>query len=68
MLLLQVTNFPQIVSLYGAAVSDATFKRIADTLRAELRQIDVLVRYGYRGFIALLPGMQATKRRAMANA
>ncbi len=58
MLLLEVTNFPQIVSLYGAAVSDATFKRIADTLRAELRQIDVLVRYGYRGFIALLPGMR----------
>jgi len=58
LLLLEVTNFPQIVSLYGAAVSDVTLKRIADTLRSELRQIDVLVRYGYRGFIALLPGMR----------
>jgi len=58
LLLLEVTNFPQIVSLYGAAVSDATLKRVADALRAELRQIDVLVRYGYRGFIALLPSMR----------
>lgn len=58
LLLLEVTNFPQILSLYGAAVSDVTLKRLADTLRSELRQIDVLVRYGYRGFIALLPGMR----------
>jgi diguanylate cyclase (GGDEF)-like protein/putative nucleotidyltransferase with HDIG domain len=67
LLLVEVTNFPQIASLYGAAVSDATLRRIADTLRAELRQIDLLLRYGYWGFIALLPGMRGDQAMRYAQ-
>jgi diguanylate cyclase (GGDEF)-like protein len=34
---------------------------VADSLKAELRETDVLVRYGYRGFAALLPGVRKEK-------
>jgi diguanylate cyclase (GGDEF)-like protein len=58
-LLFDVKNLSQIVNLYGISRSDEVLRKVAETLRTELREIDVLVRYGYRGFIALLPAVRA---------
>jgi diguanylate cyclase (GGDEF)-like protein len=64
LLLFDVRNLSQIVNLYGISKSDEVLRKVADTLRGELREIDILVRYGYGGFVALLPGVrteQATR-------
>jgi diguanylate cyclase (GGDEF)-like protein/putative nucleotidyltransferase with HDIG domain len=58
LLLIDVKNLSQIVNLYGISTSDDILRKVADTLRGELREIDILVRYGYRGFVALLPGVR----------
>jgi diguanylate cyclase (GGDEF)-like protein len=34
-------------------------RKVADILRSELRQTDILVRFGDHGFLALLPGVSA---------
>jgi diguanylate cyclase (GGDEF)-like protein/putative nucleotidyltransferase with HDIG domain len=57
LLSLEVRNFPQSVALFGAATGDLILRRVADILRAELRQTDILVRFGHYGFVALLPGV-----------
>ena len=64
LLLFDVKNLSQIVNLYGVSKSDEVLRKVAETLRGELREIDILVRYGYRGFVALLPAVrtdQATR-------
>ncbi len=58
LLYLEIRNFQQIVTLYGVATGDLILRKVADILRAELRQTDVLVRYGPHGFAALLPGVR----------
>jgi diguanylate cyclase (GGDEF)-like protein/putative nucleotidyltransferase with HDIG domain len=67
LLLFDIKNLSQIVNLYGISTSDDTLRKVADTLRGELREIDILVRYGYRGFIALLPGVRAEQAARYAQ-
>ena len=33
-------------------------KRIAECIKPELRETDILVRYGHQGFVAFLPGVR----------
>jgi diguanylate cyclase (GGDEF)-like protein/putative nucleotidyltransferase with HDIG domain len=56
---LNVKNLAQTVNLYGSSVGDSILQKVADCLRAELRETDVLVRYGHSGFAALLPGVRS---------
>jgi diguanylate cyclase (GGDEF)-like protein/putative nucleotidyltransferase with HDIG domain len=58
LLLVEVKNFSQISSLYGSNAGNAVLRRVAESLKAELRETDVVVRYGYQGFAALLPGVR----------
>jgi diguanylate cyclase (GGDEF)-like protein len=67
LLLFEVRNLYQITNLCGPTISDTVVKRIADTLKSELRQTDVLVRYGYRGFVALLPGVRGEQASRYAQ-
>jgi len=55
---LEIRNFSQCVALYGSGAGDVILRRVADILRAELRQTDVLVRFGHHGFVAVLPGVR----------
>jgi diguanylate cyclase (GGDEF)-like protein/putative nucleotidyltransferase with HDIG domain len=59
LLCLDINNLAQIVNLYGSSIGDSILQRVADSLRAELRETDVLVRYGHSGFAALLPGVRS---------
>ncbi len=59
LLFFDIRNYHHIVNLYGTETASAVAKNIADLFRAEIRQTDVLVRYGYQSFIALLPGVRA---------
>ena len=57
LLYLEIRNFLHSVSLYGTGSGDMMLRKVADVLRSELRQTDILVRYGHDGFVALLPGL-----------
>jgi diguanylate cyclase (GGDEF)-like protein len=67
LLLFEIKNLSQIVNLYGISKSDELLRKVADTLRVELREIDILVRYGYDGFVALLPGVRAEQAARYAQ-
>ena len=54
---LEIKNFAHSVALYGAGTGDLILRKVADVLRSELRQTDILVRFGHDGFVALLPGV-----------
>lgn len=61
LLCIDIRNLPQLVNLYGAHTGDAILRKVADTLKAELRETDILVRFGHQGFTALLPGVRKEK-------
>jgi diguanylate cyclase (GGDEF)-like protein len=54
---LEIRNFSHYLSLYGASVADLILRDVSNILRSELRETDILVRFGTSGFIALLPGV-----------
>jgi len=54
---LDINNFSQLVKLCGTDAGDAILKRVADSLRLELRGEDFLVQFGREGFVALLDGI-----------
>ncbi len=54
---LDLNNFSQLVKLCGTDAGDAILKRVAESLRTELRSVDFLVQFGREGFVALLDGM-----------
>jgi diguanylate cyclase (GGDEF)-like protein/putative nucleotidyltransferase with HDIG domain len=56
LLYVEVRNLPQIFRLYGIHSSDAILRKIAEILKRELRETDILVRSGYEGFVALMAG------------
>jgi len=56
---IEIRNFSHNVSLYGPGMGDSILRKVADTLRSELRQTDILVRFGHDGFVALLPGVRS---------
>jgi len=61
LLCVDIKNLLQLVNLYGSHTGDVILRKVADTLKAELRETDVLVRFGHQGFAALLPGVRKEK-------
>jgi diguanylate cyclase (GGDEF)-like protein len=55
---LEIGNLNQIIRIFGGTQGNALLRRIAECIKPELRETDVLVRYGNHGFIALLPGVR----------
>jgi diguanylate cyclase (GGDEF)-like protein len=54
-----IKNFAHYMVLYGAAIGDVILRKVGDVLHSELRQTDILVRFGHHGFVALLPGVKS---------
>ncbi|HSW38670.1 MAG TPA: HD domain-containing phosphohydrolase, partial [Acidobacteriota bacterium] len=54
---LEIRNLRKISQIYGRAVAGTLLRKIADCMKLELRETDILVRYGNLGFAALLPGV-----------
>jgi diguanylate cyclase (GGDEF)-like protein len=67
LLILQIENFRQIVNLYGWHIGDVIMQKTAELARAELRETDVITRYGCQGFVALLPGVRAEQASRCAQ-
>jgi diguanylate cyclase (GGDEF)-like protein len=54
---IELRNLPQIVRNFGSNHANSLLKKIADAIKPELRQSDILVSYGTQGFVILLPGV-----------
>lgn len=54
-LMLDVDHFKQLNDTHGHAFGDEVLRRIAHSLRASLRQVDLCARYGGEELVALLP-------------
>jgi diguanylate cyclase (GGDEF)-like protein/putative nucleotidyltransferase with HDIG domain len=60
---LEIRNLYQIIRIYGGNVGNTILQRIANCIKTELRETDILVRYGHQGFVALLPGVRIEHAR-----
>jgi diguanylate cyclase (GGDEF)-like protein len=58
-----IRNLLQIMRIYGEPMGNSIVKRIADSIKPELRETDILVRYGQQGFVAFLPGVRADQAK-----
>ncbi len=62
-LMLDIDHFKQVNDTYGHSVGDEVLKAVAATLKAQLRNVDMVFRYGGEEFMVLLSG---TDREAAA--
>jgi diguanylate cyclase (GGDEF)-like protein/putative nucleotidyltransferase with HDIG domain len=55
---LEIRNLGQIAKIFGSNLANSIVKQVADCIKPELRETDILVRYGNLGFVAFLPGVR----------
>lgn len=55
---IEIRNLGQIVRLFGGNLGNSVLRKAADCIKPELRETDILVRYGHQGFVAFLPGVR----------
>ena len=67
LLILDIDYFKQINDNYGHLAGDLVLKRVAEIIAAELRQTDVLCRYGGEEFAVLLPQTPLVGARTTAE-
>jgi diguanylate cyclase (GGDEF)-like protein len=66
-LILDMDHFKDVNDAYGHMVGDLALKAAADALAAELRDYDMVGRFGGEEFVAMLPGVDGTAGVAAAN-
>jgi len=54
----EISNLPKITRIFGSQIVDSVLSKIASYIRSEIRESDILVRYGHQGFVALMPGVR----------
>lgn len=55
LIMIDIDHFKEVNDIHGHLIGDMVLRHIADRLREQLREIDVLCRYGGEEFVALLP-------------
>jgi len=66
-LIIDIDDFKKINDTYGHDAGDRMLRLVAQTVRASLRKIDLLFRYGGEEFIVLLPGAAIDSARRTAE-
>ena len=56
---IEIRNLAQIIRVFGSNLGNLILKSVADRIKPELRETDILVRYGQQGFVAFFPGVRA---------
>ncbi|WP_320044435.1 response regulator [uncultured Desulfobacter sp.] len=55
LMMIDIDNFKQVNDTFGHQTGDRVLKAVADTIRANVREIDVCARYGGEEFVVVLP-------------
>jgi diguanylate cyclase (GGDEF)-like protein/PAS domain S-box-containing protein len=55
LIMIDIDHFKEVNDTHGHLIGDMVLKHIADRLQAELREIDILCRYGGEEFVVLMP-------------
>jgi diguanylate cyclase (GGDEF)-like protein/PAS domain S-box-containing protein len=55
LIMIDIDRFKEVNDTHGHLIGDMVLRQIADRLRGQLREIDVLCRYGGEEFVVLLP-------------
>ena len=66
-IMLDIDHFKRVNDTYGHAAGDLVLRAVAQCCRVQLREIDVLGRYGGEEFVILLADTDATRADAVAN-
>lgn len=53
--ILDVDHFKRVNDAYGHPIGDEVLRRLCDTLRAKVREVDLFARYGGEEFVVVLP-------------
>jgi diguanylate cyclase (GGDEF)-like protein len=67
LIIIDLDHFKQINDNYGHNVGDKVLKQISNLLLRELRNVDVLCRWGGEEFVALLPSATLEQTKKIAN-
>jgi diguanylate cyclase (GGDEF)-like protein len=67
LLLIDLDHFKAVNDNFGHLVGDAALQAVGLRLKRELRQYDVVGRFGGEEFVALLPGVDTTDAAAAAE-
>ena len=67
LLLMDIDNFKRINDLFGHETGDRMLKSVAGTLRASIREVDMLARLGGEEFGILLPNTAAVEAVKLAE-
>lgn len=65
--MIDIDHFKQVNDQYGHLIGDSVLCDVAETLRNNLRQVDILARYGGEEFVILLPETDLQTARASAE-
>ena len=66
-LMLDVDNFKRFNDTWGHPAGDGVLKRLADTLRENVRDVDTVARYGGEEFMVILPETPAAEAARVAE-
>lgn len=67
LLFLDLDHFKELNDRHGHEAGDAMLRRLAQTMRAELREQDAIGRYGGEEFVVALPGLDAPRAARIAE-
>ncbi|MCA1954316.1 MAG: GGDEF domain-containing protein [Anaerolinea sp.] len=64
---MDVDHFKDFNNTYSYAVGDRALRHVADTLRASLREVDIIARYGGDEFVVFLPQTPLNEAKGIAE-
>jgi diguanylate cyclase (GGDEF)-like protein len=67
LIMIDIDDFKDFNDTYGHPRGDTVLRSVSDTIRANLRDIDVAARYGGEEFVVVLPETDAEGARAVAE-
>ncbi len=67
LMIIDLDHFKKVNDTYGHLAGDHILREMAQTFKQDIRDVDVLIRYGGEEFVLILPGTDLDSGRVVAN-